>query len=452
MNEYKVTILGAGLAGCEAALWLAGKGVQVELYEQKPVHFSPAHKSEGFAELICSNSLKAERLDSASGLLKEEMRRMGSQLLEAAEEARVAAGGALAVDRDAFSAAVTRRVEECPNITVHRQPVEHIDESAPILVATGPLTDEKLADEIGALTGDERLHFYDAVAPIVTAESLDYNKVFAASRYDRGEADYLNCPFNKAEYEAFHAALAAAERAPLHDFDTGAEQSAKPDPDAHGKKADTVTVYEGCMPIEVMAKRGADTMRYGPLRPVGLTDPKTGRRPWANVQLRAEDAACCMYNLVGFQTNLKFGEQQRVFRMIPGLEHAEFVRYGVMHRNTFLNSPALLGTDLSLKACPNVFFAGQITGFEGYMESAACGLLAARSMEARLSGRAFTPPPADTMCGALLRYITTPTKDFQPMGANMGLLPAPETRIRDKRQRYLAVAQRAVAAMERYLG
>ena len=252
--NYKVTVLGAGLAGCEAALWLAGKGVQVDLYEQKPVHFSPAHKSAGFAELICSNSLKAERLDSASGLLKEEMRRMGSQLLNAAETARVAAGGALAVDRDAFSAEVTRMVESCENITVHREQVEHIDASAPILVATGPLTDGALADEIGALTGDERLHFYDAVAPIVTAESLDYNKVFAASRYDRGEADYLNCPFNKEEYEKFHAALASAERAPLHDFDTGAEQSAQPDPDAHGKKADTVTVYEGCMPIEIMGK------------------------------------------------------------------------------------------------------------------------------------------------------------------------------------------------------
>ena len=325
MNEYKVTILGAGLAGCEAALWLAGKGVQVELYEQKPVHFSPAHKSEGFAELICSNSLKAERLDSASGLLKEEMRRMDSRLLTAAEETRVAAGGALAVDRDAFSAAVTRMVEQCENITVHREQVETIDESAPILVATGPLTDGALADEIGRLTGDERLHFYDAVAPIVTAESLDYGKVFAASRYDRGEADYLNCPFNKAEYEAFHAALAGAERAPLHDFDTGAEQSAKPDPDAHGKKADTVTVYEGCMPIEIMAARGADTMRFGPLRPVGLVDPNTGHRPWANVQLRAENKERTLYNIVGFQTNLKWGEQKRVFSMIPGLENAEFV-------------------------------------------------------------------------------------------------------------------------------
>ena len=375
--KYQVTVLGAGLAGCEAALWLAGKGVQVELYEQKPTHFSPAHKSEGFAELICSNSLKAERLDSASGLLKEEMRRMGSQLLNAAEVARVAAGGALAVDRDAFSAEVTRLVEACPNINVHRERVERIDESAPILVATGPLTDGALADEIGKLTGDERLHFYDAVAPIVTAESLDHEKVFAASRYDRGEADYLNCPFNKAEYEAFHAALASAERAPLHDFDTGAEQSARPDPDAHGKKADTVTVYEGCMPIEIMAARGADTMRFGPLRPVGLVDPRTGHRPWANVQLRAENKDRTLYNIVGFQTNLKWGEQKRVFRMIPGLEHAEFVRYGVMHRNTFLDAPRVLEGSLCLKEHPNVFFAGQITGFEGYMESAASGLLAA---------------------------------------------------------------------------
>ena len=365
MSQYHVTVLGAGLAGCEAALWLAGKGVDVTLYEQKPTHFSPAHKSEGFAELICSNSLKAERLDSASGLLKEEMRRMGSQLLSAAEEARVAAGGALAVDRDAFSAAVTRRVEQCPNITVRRERVEQIDESTPILVATGPLTDGALADEIGRLTGDERLHFYDAVAPIVTAESLDYDRVFAASRYDRGEADYLNCPFNKAEYEAFHAALASAERAPLHDFDAGAEQGAAPDPDAHGKKADTVTVYEGCMPIEIMAARGADTMRFGPLRPVGLVDPNTGHRPWANVQLRAENKERTLYNIVGFQTNLKWGEQKRVFRMIPGLENAEFVRYGVMHRNTFLDAPRVLNAGLFLNEHPNVFFAGQITGFAG---------------------------------------------------------------------------------------
>ena len=447
MSNYKVTVLGAGLAGCEAALWLAGKGVQVELYEQKPTHFSPAHKSEGFAELICSNSLKAERLDSASGLLKEEMRRMGSQLLNAAEVARVAAGGALAVDRDTFSAEVTRMVEAEPNITVHRERVEHIDESTPILVATGPLTDGALADEIGRLTGDERLHFYDAVAPIVTAESLDYEKVFAASRYDRGEADYLNCPFNKAEYEAFHAALASAERAPLHEFDAGAEQGAQPDPDAHGKKADTVTVYEGCMPIEIMAARGADTMRFGPLRPVGLIDPRTGHRPWANVQLRRENEAGTLYNIVGFQTNLKFGEQKRVFSMIPGLANAEFARYGVMHRNTFLNSPRLLDQGLRLKGHENLWFAGQITGFEGYMESAACGLLAARSLWAALNGRSYEAPPADTMLGQLTRYITSENKNFQPMGANMGLLPPLAEHIRDKRLRYAAISQRAQAAM-----
>ena len=452
MNEYKVTILGAGLAGCEAALWLAGKGVQVELYEQKPVHFSPAHKSEGFAELICSNSLKAERLDSASGLLKEEMRRMGSRLLTAAEETRVAAGGALAVDRDAFSAAVTRMVEQCENITVHREQVETIDESAPILVATGPLTDGALADEIGRLTGDERLHFYDAVAPIVTAESLDYGKVFAASRYDRGEADYLNCPFNKAEYEAFHAALAAAERAPLHDFDTGAEQSAKPDPDAHGKKADTVTVYEGCMPIEIMAARGADTMRFGPLRPVGLVDPNTGHRPWANVQLRAENKERTLYNIVGFQTNLKWGEQKRVFSMIPGLENAEFVRYGVMHRNTYLRSPGMLDRYYRLIADDRIAFAGQMTGVEGYVESAASGIIAGRALADRLGGKQPLTLPRTTMLGALCSYISDPTvENFQPMASSMGILPSLDRVIKGKQERYGALAQRALSDLDKAL-
>ena len=431
----QVTIIGAGLAGCEAALWLAGAGVQVDLYEQKPVRFSPAHKSEGFAELICSNSLKAERPDSASGLLKLEMRALGSSLLPAADTARVAAGGALAVDRDQFSREVTRLVESHPNITVHRQEVTALDESAPVLVASGPLTEGPLAAAIAALTGDRRLSFYDAVAPIVTAESLDCEKVFAASRYGRGEADYLNCPFNKEEYEAFHAALVAAERAPLHDFDGG------------------LTVYEGCMPIEVMAARGADTIRFGPLRPVGLRDPRTGHRPWANVQLRAENAARTLYNLVGFQTNLKWGEQKRVFSMIPGLEHAEFVRYGVMHRNTFLDSPQVLTEQQFLKDHPNVFFAGQITGFEGYMESAASGLLAARQILARGQGRTLPPPPAETMCGALLRYITTPNKDFQPMGANMGILPrTPDIdAIRDKRERYAALSQAAQRAMNEWV-
>ena len=433
MSEIK--ILGAGLAGCEAALWLANQGVQVHLYEQKPLHFSPAHQKEGFAELICSNSLKAERLDSASGLLKEEMRLMGSSLLGCAEKTRVAAGGALAVDRDAFSREVTGLVEQHPNITLHRQRVERIDESAPVLVATGPLTDGPLAADIQRLIGGQSLSFYDAAAPIVTAESLDMEKVFAASRYGRGEADYLNCPFNKAEYEAFYEALSTAERAPLHDFD------------ADGN----LTVYEGCMPIEVMAGRGPDTMRFGPQRPVGLTDPRTGHRPWANVQLRSENRQNTMYNLVGFQTNLKFGEQKRVFSLIPGLEHAEFVRYGVMHRNTFLNSPKLMAENLALKAHPNVWFAGQITGFEGYMESAACGLLAARGILAALEGKTMTPPPADTMCGALIRYITSENKDFQPMGSNMGILPPLETHIRDKRERYAALADRAVADMKAWL-
>ena len=453
MSDYKVTVLGAGLAGCEAALWLAGKGVQVDLYEQKPVHFSPAHKSEGFAELICSNSLKAERLDSASGLLKEEMRRMGSQLLQAAEVARVAAGGALAVDRDAFSVEVTRRVEECPNITVHRQPVEHIDESAPILVATGPLTDGKLADEIGALTGDERLHFYDAVAPIVTAESLDYNKVFAASRYGRGDADYLNCPFNKAEYEAFHAALAAAERAPLHDFDTGAEQSARPDPDAHGKKADTVTVYEGCMPIEVNARRGYDTLRFGILKPIGLPDPKTGKDPYAVLQLRRDNANGTLYNLVGCQTHLKFGEQKRVFSMIPALHDAEFVRYGVMHRNTFLDSPRLLDATYALKSEPRIRFAGQMTGVEGYIESTASGWVAGVAAAMEVLGRPMPQLDRFTAVGALASYISdhTVTK-FQPMNINFGIIEPLGYKIKGKREKNAKISERALERIESLKG
>ena len=429
----RVNIIGAGLAGCEAALYLAKRGVAVRLFEQKPLVFSPAHKSAGFAELVCSNSLKADRLDSASGLLKAEMKLLGDSLLGAAEACRVAAGGALAVDRDRFSEAVTAMVRSEENIEVVNEEVTAIDESEVTIVASGPLTQGALAEEIGRLTGGQRLSFYDAAAPIVTADSLDMTKIFAASRYGRGEADYLNCPFDKAGYEAFYEALKTAERAPLHEFD------------------DHLTVYEGCMPIEVMAQRGADTMRYGPLRPVGLKDPATGHRPWANVQLRAENTQRTMYNLVGFQTNLKFGEQKRVFSMIPGLENAEFVRYGVMHRNTFLDSPRLLGKDLALREHPNVYFAGQITGFEGYMESAASGLLAARAVAARLCGQPVPDYPAETMCGALLGYITSPVKDFQPMGANMGLLPPLETRVRDKRERYQALAERAVKTLETQL-
>ena len=326
---------------------------------------------------------------------------------------------------------MTARVKQDPRITLHLGEVNEIDpENGITLVATGPLTEGALAAEITKLTGDASLSFYDAAAPIVTAESLDMSEIFAASRYDRGTADYLNCPFDKPGYEAFHAALTGAERAELHAFDGD------------------VTVYEGCMPIEVMAGRGADTMRYGPLRPVGLTNPKTGHRPWANVQLRAENKECTMYNIVGFQTNLKFGEQKRVFSMIPGLANAEFVRYGVMHRNTFLNSPKLLSKTLSLRSHPNVYFGGQITGFEGYMESAACGLLAAHAIATQLAQAAAPDYPAETMCGALLRYITTETKDFQPMGANMGILPPLAQHVRDKRERYVQLATRATEAMQ----
>ena len=402
----------------------------MDLYEQKPVKFSPAHKSAGFAELICSNSLKAERPDSASGLLKIEMRMMGSHLLDAAETARVAAGGALAVDRDVFSTAVTEMVEKNSGITVHREEVTALDESVPVLVASGPLTEGVLAEQIAALTGSHRLSFFDAVAPIVSAESLDMEKIFAASRYGRGEADYLNCPFNKLEYETFYNELLNAERAPLHDFDG------------------ELTVYEGCMPIEVMASRGADTMRFGPLKPVGLRDPRTGHRPWAVLQLRKENAGGTMYNLVGFQTNLKFGEQKRVFSMIPALKNAEFLRYGVMHRNTFLDSPRLLNADYSMRKRPDLFFAGQITGVEGYMESAGSGVLAGLNAARRLRGQDPLVLPRETMLGALAGYISDPSvKNFQPMGANFGVLPPLERPVREKRERYESLSTRALEAL-----
>ncbi len=428
----QLNIIGAGLAGCEAALWLADRGVQVELYEQKPTKYSPAHKSAGFAELICSNSLKAERPDSASGLLKIEMKMMGSHLLDAAETARVAAGGALAVDRDVFSTAVTEMVEKHPNITVRREEVTALDERAPVLVASGPLTEGALAQAVAALTGDHRLSFYDAVAPIVTAESLDYDKVFAASRYGRGEADYLNCPFNKEEYESFHAALIAAERAPLHDFDGD------------------LTVYEGCMPIEVMAARGADTIRFGPLRPVGLRDPRTGHRTWAAVQLRAENTARTLYNLVGFQTNLKWGEQKRVFSMIPGLENAEFVRYGVMHRNTYLRSPGMLDRYYRLIADDRIAFAGQMTGVEGYIESAASGFLAGIEMARRLEGKPPVDFPRETAIGALGLYISdTTVSDFQPMNVNFGIMPPLGYRIKGgKRVKNAQLAARSLEKID----
>lgn len=425
-------VIGVGLAGVEAAWQIANAGEKVTLIEQKPMERSPAHKSDDFAELVCSNSLKASRLDSAAGLLKEEMVRLGSLTVPVARGCAVPAGGALAVDRHIFSSAITEKIKAHPNITVKYEQAQDIplSENNITVVATGPLTCGKMGESIRALCGG-CLSFYDAAAPIVTAESIDMNIVFGASRYGRGgESDYLNCPFNKEQYENFITELVNAQGAVLHDFD----------------------VYEGCMPIEKLAKRGLDAPRFGPMKPVGLTDPKTGHRPWAAVQLRRENAAGTMYNLVGFQTNLKFGEQKRVFSMIPGLENAEFVRYGVMHRNSFIDSPRLLSAAFRLKKQKNVFFAGQITGVEGYMESAASGILAGKNAVRLAHGKILLELPKTTMLGALSAYISDETvKDFQPMGANFGILPPIEPKIKDKKQRYAALAQRALADLEKVM-
>ena len=430
----KITVIGAGLAGCEAAHKLSSLGFSVRLCEMKPEKRTPAQKSDGFAELVCSNSLKAMRLESAAGLLKEEMRRLGSITMEAAEKTAVAAGGALAVDRELFSEYITEKIKSDPNIEIVTGEVTELPDEGIVIVATGPLTSDALAESLRQKFGGT-LSFFDAVAPIVAADSIDMNRVFMGARYDRGEADYINCPMERDEYDAFYDALVSAERAPLHDFDVA-------DP----------KVYEGCMPIEVMAGRGRDTLRYGPLRPVGLIDPHTGRRPWANIQLRKENAAGTMYNIVGFQTNLKFGEQKRVFSMIPGLEHAEFVRYGVMHRDTFMDSPRLLSKSLSLKSEPRLFFAGQFTGVEGYTESAATGILAGINAARFASGEEPLVLPPETMLGALVNYITDESVgNFQPMGANMGILPPLEKKIRHKDERYAALAERAIAGLEAVL-
>ena len=430
----KITVIGAGLAGCEAAHKLSSLGFSVRLCEMKPEKRTPAQKSDGFAELVCSNSLKAMRLESAAGLLKEEMRRLGSLTMEAAERTSVAAGGALAVDRELFSQYITEKIKSDPNIEIVTGEVTELPSEGIVIVATGPLTSDALAESLRQKFGGT-LSFFDAVAPIVAADSIDMNRVFMGARYDRGEADYINCPMERDEYDAFYDALVSAERAPLHDFDVA-------DP----------KVYEGCMPIEVMAGRGRDTLRYGPLRPVGLIDPHTGRRPWANIQLRKENAAGTLYNIVGFQTNLKFGEQKRVFSMIPGLEHAEFVRYGVMHRDTFMDSPRLLSKSLSLKSEPRLFFAGQFTGVEGYTESAATGILAGINAARFASGEEPLVLPPETMLGALVSYITDESVgNFQPMGANMGILPPLEKKIRHKDERYAALAQRAIAGLEAVL-
>lgn len=432
MESMKFKVIGAGLAGTEAAWQIAEKGYKVTLYEQKPIKKSPAHKTDGFAELVCSNSLKASRLDSAAGLLKYEMEMLGSLTVGCAKQCAVAAGGALAVDRDEFSRLVTEKIKSHPNITVEYEVVDDIDtdEDCITIVATGPLTDGEMSQSIKALCGSY-LSFYDAAAPIVTAQSINTEIAFGASRYGRGgENDYLNCPFNKEQYENFINELVSAEGAVLHDFD----------------------VYEGCMPIEKLAKRGLDAPRFGPMKPVGLTDPRTGHRPWAAVQLRRENASGTMYNLVGFQTNLKFPEQRRVFSMIPGLENAEFVRYGVMHRNSFLNSPKVLNSDFSLKTHKNIFFAGQITGVEGYMESAASGIIAGINAVRLYENKPSVKLPEVTMTGALSAYISDETvKDFQPMGANFGVLPPIEPKIRDKKERYAALSSRAVEALERVI-
>lgn len=422
-----VKVIGAGLAGCEAAWQLANAGIETELYEMKPHKFTPAHHYEGMAELVCSNSLKALRVDSACGLLKEEMRLLGSLIVPCALETQVEAGGALAVDRTKFSDLVTEKIKSHPLIKVISEEVCAVPEGN-VIIATGPLTSGSLAESISEKCGSY-LSFFDAAAPIVTYDSLDKDVVFFASRYDKGDADYINCPMNREEYELFYNELINAESAPLKEFDR-----------------ESFKVYEGCMPIEVLAKRGEDTMRFGPLKPVGLTDKRTGKRPYAVVQLRKENREGTMYNLVGFQTNLKFGEQKRVFSLIPGLKDAEFVRYGVMHRNSFINSPSLLKPTFEMRECPGVFFAGQITGVEGYVESAASGIIAGINMAAKLKGKPEFIMPTETMTGALAAYISDIyNKDnFQPMGSNMGILPELPERIKDKKKKYQMYADRAL--------
>lgn len=422
----KVYVIGAGLAGCEAAYYLAKNGVKVTLFEQKPIKRSPAHHIDTFAELVCSNSLKAMRVNSAGGLLKAEMREFGSICLESADKSAVPAGGALAVNRYDFSNYITEKIKNNDNIEVVEKEVTEIPNDVYTIIATGPLTEGGFAESISSLTGDY-LSFFDAAAPIVTFDSIDMENAFTQSRYDRGDADdYINCPMDKEQYEYFYQNLVEAESAEIHAFD-------KPN------------VYEGCMPIEIMAKRGADTMRFGPLKPVGLTNPKTGHRPWANLQLRKENKEGTLYNLVGFQTNLKFPEQKRVFSLIPALKNAEFIRYGVMHRNSFINSPKLLDKNFKLKSRENIWFAGQITGVEGYMESAMSGILAAVSVLRTINVKPQLCLPKTTMMGALSNYISTDDKkDFQPMGANFGILPRDGIEIKNKQERYQVIADIAL--------
>ena len=425
-----VNVIGAGLAGSEAAWQIAQAGIQVHLYEMRPVKMTDAHHTEDFAELVYSNSLRGNSLANAVGVLKEEMRRLNSVVITSADETAVPAGGALAVDRHAFSGMVTKKVKEHPLVTVFSEEVTTIPEGVTI-VATGPLTSEPLAEAIKEFNGSNGFYFYDAAAPIIDKSTIDMDKVYLKSRYDKGEAAYLNCPMNKEEFEAFRDALLAAEVAPLKEF----EQE---------------KFFEGCMPIEVMAARGPKTMLFGPMKPVGLEDPKTGKRPYAVIQLRQDNAVASLYNIVGFQTHLKWGEQKRVFQMIPGLENAEIVRYGVMHRNSFMNSPELLEQTYQSKKRSDLFFAGQMTGVEGYVESAASGLLAGRNAVRLIKGEELITLPRETAMGSLAYYITHASgKNFQPMNVNFGLFPEMPERIKDKKTRYEAIANRALEALEK---
>jgi len=429
----RVVVIGAGLAGSEAAWQIAQQGVAVTLYEMRPVRRTPAHVTGMFAELVCSNSLRSNLLTNAVGVLKEEMRRLGSLIMAAADKNAVPAGGALAVDRDGFSSAVTRALEQHPLVEIRREEVTELPADGIVVVATGPLTSEALSEAIRRLTGREYLYFYDAAAPIVEKDSIDMEKVFVASRYGKGEAAYLNCPMTEEEFDRFYEALVTAETVPLKDFEKE-------------------IYFEGCMPIEVMARRGKQTVLFGPLKPVGLVDPRTGKQPFAVVQLRQDNAAGTLYNMVGFQTHLKWGEQKRVFSLIPGLENAEFVRYGVMHRNTFINSPALLRPTYQLAARPTLFFAGQMTGVEGYVESAASGLVA--GINAGRMARGLDPVvfPRDTAIGSLAHYVTSANPaDFQPMNANFGLLPPLEEPERNKKRRYEKMAERALRSIDRFV-
>lgn len=425
----KVTVVGAGLAGSEAAWQLAQRGIAVELIEMKPHKMSPAHHSENFAELVCSNSLRGDRLENAVGLLKEELRRMGSLIMACADATRVEAGGCLAVDREGFSAMVTQKLRQHPNITIRAEEVTSVP-AGPVIIATGPLTSDTLSQAIGEYFGADYLHFFDAAAPLVTAESVDMELAWWQSRYDRGTPDYVNCAMDKAEYEAFIHELVNAQEAEVHGFEDK-------------------NVFEGCMPVEVMARRGFDTLRYGPLKPVGLRDPKTGKEPYAVVQLRQDNAAKSVYNLVGFQTHLKFPEQKRVFSMIPALRNAEFVRYGVMHQNTFLQSPKLLDKYYADRRDPLVAFAGQMTGVEGYVESTASGFLAAVAMAAKVRGSALPDFPQTTAIGALGMYISDERiTDFQPMNINFSIIAPLEQRIRKKAEKNLAIANRSLAIID----